>query len=502
MTTRRCTALALALASAIAIALALCALPARADIVDIAAGGTIHLKCPTTFSFVPTTLAGSPVVSIYKDGSLTQTTTGVTLTVDFDGVTGLNDVGVDTSSDGTFYAAGSTFSAVVTTGTVGGVSVVGNVCGEFAIQRSTISAVSGAVGSVSGNVGGNVSGNVGGNVVGSTASVTGNVGGNVVGSVGSVSGNVGGNVTGTVASVVGNVGGNVTGSVASVAGNVSGNLGGNVVGSVGSVASGGISSSSFASGAITAASIAPDAIGASELADDALDSGALATSAVNEIVAAIPTPSSPPSAATISDAVWDELLAGHAGAGSAGAALSAAGGSGDPWTTALPASYADGTAGHIIGNIVADLSSTGVTIVSPFDPTTGKLRLTRGDDYPADEDGAIPAFTSTSWPDLTGAVVRLTIRKRVPGTGLGGDVLLTILDTSSLRSAGGASQSVTFEPLSVPGDPVVNSQVGGTASLVPGVASAKFDIEATLASGAVKTLAAGLVDVVEDITHD
>jgi len=472
MTTRRRCAI-LALASAIT--LALCASPARADIVDIAAGGTIHLKCPTTFSFVPTTLAGSPVVSIYKDGSLTQTTTGVTLTVDFDGVTGLNDVGVDTSSDGTFYAAGSTFSAVVTTGTVGGVSVVGNVCGEFAIQRSTISAVSGAVGSVSGNVGGNVSGNVGGNVVGSTASVTGNVGGNVVGSVGSVSGNVGGNVTGTVASVLGNVGGNVSG-------NVTGSVGGNVVGAVGSIASGGISSASFA--------------------PDALDSGALATSAVNEIVAAIPTPSSPPSAAANADAIWDELLAGHAGAGSAGAALSAAGGSGDPWTTALPASYADGTAGHIIGNIVADLSSTGVTIVSPFDPTTGKLRLTRGDDYPADEDGAIPAFTSTSWPDLTGAVVRLTIRKRVPGTGLGGDVLLTILDTEALRSAGGASQSVTFEPLSVPGDPVVNSQVGGTASLVPGVAAAKFDIEATLASGAVKTLAAGLVDVIEDITHN
>lgn len=54
--------------------------------------------------------------------------------------------------------------------------------------------------------------------------------------------------------------------------------------------------------------------------------------------------------AEIADAVWDEALAGHAGAGSAGEALSAAGTAGDPWTTALPGAYGAGTAGSIIGN--------------------------------------------------------------------------------------------------------------------------------------------------------
>lgn len=58
---------------------------------------------------------------------------------------------------------------------------------------------------------------------------------------------------------------------------------------------------------------------------------------------------SAPSAATVADAVWDEALAGHAGAGSAGAALSAAGTAGDPWLTELPGAYASGQAGYIIG---------------------------------------------------------------------------------------------------------------------------------------------------------
>lgn len=61
-------------------------------------------------------------------------------------------------------------------------------------------------------------------------------------------------------------------------------------------------------------------------------------------------PSGGSTPAEIADAVWDELLAGHADAGSAGAALSAAGSAGDPWSTPLPGAYGVGTAGNIIGN--------------------------------------------------------------------------------------------------------------------------------------------------------
>jgi hypothetical protein len=63
-----------------------------------------------------------------------------------------------------------------------------------------------------------------------------------------------------------------------------------------------------------------------------------------------PTGGSAPTAAAIADAVWDEALSGHTGAGSAGEALDAASTAGDPWLTALPGAYGAGTAGKIIGD--------------------------------------------------------------------------------------------------------------------------------------------------------
>lgn len=69
------------------------------------------------------------------------------------------------------------------------------------------------------------------------------------------------------------------------------------------------------------------------------------------------------SLAAIADAVWDELIAGHAGVGSTGAALAAAGGSGDPWATALPGAYGAGTAGKIIGDNINAPIGTVDTVV-------------------------------------------------------------------------------------------------------------------------------------------
>ncbi len=59
--------------------------------------------------------------------------------------------------------------------------------------------------------------------------------------------------------------------------------------------------------------------------------------------------------AEIADAVWDEAIAGHLGAGSTGAALNAAGSAGDPWNTALPGAYGAGTAGRLIGRSLPDI---------------------------------------------------------------------------------------------------------------------------------------------------
>lgn len=101
---------------------------------DISLGDTIDIKF-TTRAFatgVPTTLAGTPVISAYPDNSITELTAGITLTVDFDTKTGLNNARVVATS-GNGYAAGSNYALVITTGTVGGTSVVGEVVGSFSI---------------------------------------------------------------------------------------------------------------------------------------------------------------------------------------------------------------------------------------------------------------------------------------------------------------------------------------------------------------------------------
>ena len=104
---------------------------------DITISDTFY-QCFSTRAFatgVPTTLAGTPVVSAYENDSLVQITAGITLTVDFDGVAGLHLLTVvATGANG--YEAGKDYALVITTGTVGGVSVVGEVVGEFTIERS------------------------------------------------------------------------------------------------------------------------------------------------------------------------------------------------------------------------------------------------------------------------------------------------------------------------------------------------------------------------------
>lgn len=106
---------------------------------DITLEDTIDIKF-TTRSFstgVPTTLAGTPVISAYPDNSITQLTAGITLTVDFDSVTGLHNVRVAaTAANG--YAAATNYALVITTGTVGGVSVVGEVIGTFSISARNV----------------------------------------------------------------------------------------------------------------------------------------------------------------------------------------------------------------------------------------------------------------------------------------------------------------------------------------------------------------------------
>jgi hypothetical protein len=98
-------------------------------------GDTYYTKF-TTRSFstgAPAQLAGTPVVDIYEENNLTQITGAETLTVDYDGVTGLNDLAI-VCSTGNGFEVGKYYDAVITTGTVGGVSVVGEVVAHFRVM--------------------------------------------------------------------------------------------------------------------------------------------------------------------------------------------------------------------------------------------------------------------------------------------------------------------------------------------------------------------------------
>lgn len=104
---------------------------------DYQLGDTIYHKF-TSRAFatgVPTVLAGTPVVSIYEDDSVTQITAGITLTISFDSVVGLNHLTI-VATGGNGFETGKFYQAVITTGTVGGVSVVGETVWTFSLEAS------------------------------------------------------------------------------------------------------------------------------------------------------------------------------------------------------------------------------------------------------------------------------------------------------------------------------------------------------------------------------
>lgn len=105
---------------------------------DFRLGDTIDFKFTTTAAATgaPTTLAGTPVLSAYPGNSITQITAGITLTVDFDAVTGLNHCQIVASSVNGFATA-TQYEIVVTTGTVGGTSAVGYVAARFSIEATS-----------------------------------------------------------------------------------------------------------------------------------------------------------------------------------------------------------------------------------------------------------------------------------------------------------------------------------------------------------------------------
>lgn len=102
---------------------------------DIRLGDTLDFKFTTTQATgAGFTLAGSPVLSAYPANSTTQLTAGITLTVDFDSVTGLNHCRI-VATGGNGYLTATDYDIVITTGSINSVSAVGYVVGSFSIEH-------------------------------------------------------------------------------------------------------------------------------------------------------------------------------------------------------------------------------------------------------------------------------------------------------------------------------------------------------------------------------
>jgi hypothetical protein len=138
--------------------------------------------------------------------------------------------------------------------------------------------------------------------------------------------------------------------------------------------------------------------------------------------------------AAIADAVWDEAIAGHGTAGSTGEALTAAGGAGDPWITPLPGAYALGTAGQIIGELLADMSAE-ITNYGALQPTvpgrTLDVSATGGaglDWSNVEAQTTIVNLTNTSIGTVLGNV------NGSVGSVLAGGITITSLDAAALNA--------------------------------------------------------------------
>lgn len=103
---------------------------------DYPLGQTLDFKFTTRqFSTgAPFALSGG-AVEVYEDNDIAQIVAGETLTADFDGVTGLNNLRI-VATGGNGYETGKSYAAVLSAGTVDGVSVVGEVVAQFSIERS------------------------------------------------------------------------------------------------------------------------------------------------------------------------------------------------------------------------------------------------------------------------------------------------------------------------------------------------------------------------------
>ena len=227
-----------------------------------------------------------------------------------------------------------------------------------------------------------------------------------------------------------------------------------------------------------------------------------------------------PTANENADQVWDELIAGHVGAGSTGEALTAAGAAGDPWITALPGAYVEGQAGYIVGTTITGaltsiasavaaaaaavwayatrtLTQTAQQIGDAIDGST--ITVHRGDELSASltDLGAIPADRTAFWftvktdpedQDDDEAIIQI---EETDG--------LLYLNATAATVAQAALASLTVDDEAT-GDVTIWISDSITAALAR-TSGINYDFQYLDADGEAHTLAAGMLIVTVDVTR-
>lgn len=217
--------------------------------------------------------------------------------------------------------------------------------------------------------------------------------------------------------------------------------------------------------------------------DTALElDGAVYRYTVNALELA-PSGGSAPTAAQNADAVWDELIAGHLGAGSTGEKLNSASSAGDPWATDLPGAYAGADAGNVLWQAYQKallISANNFIAVSPVSPITGNLSVVKGDDYTATSGRVLPSWSSTDWTpyDLSTATAISFRAKTKYGETVFTKSMLPAVSDTEVRLELTDAETGAFE-------------VGRDMY--------SFDVQATLLTGDIITLVLAKMSVVGDV---
>jgi hypothetical protein len=345
---------------------------------DILEDATIRGSFNTrTAAGTPITLGGTPALSVYKDANASQTTAGVTLTVDFDALTGHHIFTINTSADA-FYATGSDYRVVITTGTVDGTSVVGTEVASFSIENRNTKA--------------NVT-QMAANVITASALAT-----DAVTEI----------QTGLATAL------QVEQFVAASELNLE-----SLLVDIPTVAEFEARTLPSADYFVVSDYTAPPS--AATIADAVWDELQTGHTSVGSFGYYLDSKVStvgggtPPTASAIADAVWDEVLAGHLTAGTTGAALNASGGAGDPWSTTLPGAYTASQAGSLLADIfdkTAIITTGNVTVTAPVSEAGVITELILGDDYLAANGRALTwSVTEISGVLLANASCKFWMRK-------------------------------------------------------------------------------------------